>query len=151
VAVIGCQGQIVDIRRKIDIIPGNYEGWASPGTPASLSVDGHRVGYYICADAVNPDMTDACIADNGEIILSPAAGYPYPSMGPDAYRENVSRVSGVPLVIANTVGKTGTTDFTRAESWLYLNGKNIYTVQVSVPAIAYVDWNSGRVRSSRQE
>jgi predicted amidohydrolase len=141
VAVIDRPGHIVDIRKKIDIIHGNYEGWASPGTPAPLSVDGHRIGYYICADAVNPNLTNAYVADNVEIMLSSAAWYPDPFMGPDACWENVARVSGVPLVIANTVGKTGTIDFTRAESRVYLHGKNMYTVPVSVPAVAFVDWN----------
>lgn len=141
VAVIDRNGQIAGVRHKIDIIPGKYEGWARPGTPAPLVVDGHRIGYYICADAVNTSLTERYVADNVEILLSSAAWYPDPAMGPDACWENVSRVSGVPLVIANTAGKTGTIDFTRAESRVYLKGEKIFSVPAGEPAIAFFDWN----------
>jgi predicted amidohydrolase len=111
-------------------------------------VDGYSVGYYICADAANPNITRAYVADHVDIMLSSAAWYEDPEMGPEEFWENVSRSSGVPLIIANTVGKQGKIDFDHSRSGVYLHGKDVYTVKNPGPVLGFVDWDTvtGEVR-----
>lgn len=141
VVVIDRDGNLSGMYQKNDIIPYKNEEWATLGNARTLEVDGHTVGYYICADVVNQSITNTYIANDVDILLSSAAWYPDPGMGPEEYWENVTAMSGVPLVIANTVGKKGTIDFTHAESGVYQDGKLIYLVPESEQVIAFVDWN----------
>ena len=141
VAVIDRDGNLSGIYQKNDIIPSKNENWATLGNARTLEVDGHTVGYYICADVVNQSITNTYIANDVKIMLSSAAWYPDPRMGPEEYWENVTAISGVPLVIANTVGKKGKIDFTHADSGVYQDGKPVYLVPESEQVIAFVDWN----------
>lgn len=142
VAVIDQSGTITGVHQKMDIIPSIYEKWASPGTAVPLNADGYRIGYYICADAANQNITRAYRADQVDVMLSSAAWYEDPDMGPEQFWENATQSSRVPLIIANTVGKKGKIDFNHSKSGIYQDGKNIYTVQRSDPALAFVDWNT---------
>jgi len=141
VAVIDKEGNISGIHQKNVIIPGPIEGWATPGNSTPLEVDGQSVGYYICADATDQNITNTYISYNVDIFLSSAAWYPDPTMGPEQYWENITTMSDAPLVIANTLGKKGNIDFTHAESGVYQNGKEVYRVPDSTQVIAFVDWN----------
>lgn len=141
VAVIDREGNISGIHQKIDIIPGKNEGWATPGNATLLEVDNLTVGYYICADAVNQNITTMYLANNVDILLSSAAWYPDPQMGPDPYWKNVTTQLDVPLVIANTAGKKGKIDFTQTKSGVFQNGREIYLIPGSNQVIACVDWN----------
>ncbi|HWQ68218.1 MAG TPA: carbon-nitrogen hydrolase family protein [Methanospirillum sp.] len=141
VAVINQEGNISGIFQKTDIIPGTHEGWATPGNASPLTVDNLKIGYYICADAVNLNITDLYIASDVDIMLSSAAWYPDPEMGPESYWENITLMSDVPLVIANTVGKKGRLDFTHANSGVFQNGRELYQIPGTEQVIAFVDWN----------
>ena len=148
VAVIGRNGRILGIERKTAVIPGRYEGWAQPGEEHSLIVDGHRVGYFICADAGNATLVRNYQSERAEILLSSAAWYPDPEMGPDDIWQNVSRTFSGPLIIANTVGMSGPVDFSRAESRIYRQGGIFYSIPVRSPAVAFADWDpaTGAIR-----
>ena len=141
VAVIDREGNISGIHQKTDIIPGKDEGWATPGNATLLEVDNQTVGYYICADAVNQNITTMYLANEVNIMLSSAAWYPDPDMGPDPYWKNVTTQSNVPLVIANTIGKKGKIDFTQAKSGVIQNGREVYLIPGSNQVVALVDWN----------
>jgi predicted amidohydrolase len=141
VAVIDREGIISGVHQKTDIIPSKYEEWAEPGTATSLSADGQTVGYYICADVVNQDITDAYLADGADILLSSAAWYPDPSMGPEEYWKNVTEMAGIPLIIANTAGKKGKIDYTGSISGVYRDGEIRYRIPGSDQVVAFVDWN----------
>ncbi len=148
VAMIDHDGNLSGIHQKIEIIPGPNEGWATPGDTTPLMADDHTIGYYICADVANASITDDYIAAGADIMLSSAAWYPDPTMGPEEYWKSVTGRSGVPLVIANTVGKKGEIDFTHAESGVYQNNTTVYTVPASEQVVAFVDWNpqTGTIR-----
>lgn len=148
VAVIDRKGQIRGVYHKTDIIPGIHEGWATPGNATFLEVDNLSIGYYICADAVNQNITKTYVASDVDIMLSSAAWYPDPTMGPEEHWINVTMQSDVPLVIANTIGKKGKIDFTHAKSGVYLGGKELYIVPGEDQVLAYIDWNyqTGEIR-----
>lgn len=141
VAVIDRNGNISGIIRKTDVIPGGHEGWARPGEASPVVVDNLTIGYYICADAVNRNITERYLAGGADILLSSAAWYPDPSMGPESSWKNLSAASGIPLVIANTAGKKGKLDFTQADSGVYLHGREVYRIPGSDQVVAFVDWN----------
>lgn len=147
VALIDTNGNISGVYQKREIIPGSLEEWAKPGNNPILTVDNLSIGYFICADVVNSDITNKYLNEQVEIMLSSAAWYPDPSLGPDEYWADLTRTIPVPLVIANTAGKKGEIDYTGSVSGVYRNGKKIYQVPGCGQVIAFVDWNvtSGKI------
>ncbi len=141
VVVIDREGNILAIHRKNVIIPGPFEDWANPGSSVPIKVDDFSVGYFICADATDPNITNTYYSDDVDIFLSSAAWYPDPAMGPKQYWENITRISDAPLVIANNAGKKGSIDFNYAESGVYLGGEQVYQLPISEQVIAFVDWD----------
>ncbi len=147
VALIDREGNISGVHQKREIIPGTLEGWATPGNTTTLTVDNLNIGYFICADVVNPDITSRYLNEHVDIMLSSAAWHPDPSMGPDEYWADVTRTIPVPLVIANTAGEKGEIDYTSSVSGVYRDGQKVYQISDPGQVIAFVDWNvtSGRV------
>lgn len=139
VAMIGRDGNLSGVHRKIETIPGQDGAWADRGETAPLMADGQIIGYYICADVANTSITDAYIAAGADIMLSSAAWNPDPTIE-DEYWKPVTRASGVPLVCANTARKKDQHESLHPKSGVYLNTTPVYTVPGSEPLIAFVDW-----------
>ena len=153
VAVINRNGNISGIHQKTNIMPGTHEGWATPGNATPLEVDNLKIGYYICADAADQNITNRYIASEVDIMLSSAAWYPDPNMGPEPNWKNITLTTDVPLVIANTAGKKGKLDFTHANSGVFQNGRELYQIPGTEQGIAFVDWNylTGEIKPEGEE
>jgi predicted amidohydrolase len=97
------EGRIVGRQDKVAVLPGEVEGWAAPGEPRVIAVDGVRVGVLVCADAWRkPVVADLC-AQGAEILVS-AAHWTPGFHGPEGIWEARSAESGLPLLVCNCTG-----------------------------------------------
>ena len=148
VVAISREGKIVGVHQKIDIIPSPEENWATPGDTRLIYVDGWRIGYFVCADAANDPLIEAYRDAGADLLLSSAAWYPDPEMGPEPFWANVSREIDVPFFIANTTGRMGKVDFRGSVCAVYHHGTSLLTMQDDANVLYLLDWNpsTGEVR-----
>lgn len=134
-------GKVVGTHAKVNVLSGKLEGWAQPGRSRVLHVDGVTVGYYVCADAANKRLTRRYVKQGAEILLSSAAWYPLPGMGPLPFWRSVTARTKLPFIVANTTGRKGIIDFRRSPSGAFINGKAAVLHRSPGSALVVMDWN----------
>jgi predicted amidohydrolase len=147
VAAISRQGHIAGVHQKINIIPSPEESWATPGDTRPITVDGLKIGYFICADAANAELIQADKDDAPDLLLSSAAWYPDPEMGPEPFWQQVTAEIEAPFFIANTTGHIGKIDFSHSSSAVYQGGRPLFTLSQPGNSLYFFDWNrqSGQI------
>ncbi len=123
--VLGPAGSLLGRHRKINVIPGFGEGWATPGGPAEpVRVGNLSVGMLICADAYNAKPA-ADLAQRGAQLLVSGAAWMPGEMGPDGAWEDRTRETGLPLVVCNRTGVEEGMDWREAESVAIQGGQRV--------------------------
>ena len=147
VAALSRQGHLAGVHQKVDIIPSPDEAWATPGDTRPITVDGLNIGYFICADAANAELILAYKNSNPDLLLSSAAWYPDPEMGPEPFWQQVSADIEAPFFIANTTGHMGKIDFSGSSSAVYQAGTPLYTLNRPGNSLYLFDWHrqSGQI------
>ena len=141
VAVIDRQGTILGTYRKIHVVPGQAEGWATPGEATPLfSLDGEAVGILVCADSYTPEIAAAYARSGADILLSSAAWAPGP-MGPNGCWEDRSRETGLPLLVCNRTGEEPGISFLNSESVVDQRGRRLFTFTAPSTTLFIVQWN----------
>ncbi len=142
VVVIDGAGEVLGAYDKHVVIPGFIEGWATPGDDTGVfTVDGVRVGFLICADLWQAAGAVATAKAGAEIIIAPAAWYPDPLCGPHGTWERDSRLSGLPLLVCNTTGRTRWCDSRRSASAVDDHGRRLFSFRSSGSRVYLVDWH----------
>lgn len=141
VAVIDDSGQVVGVHRKNDVIPSPLESWATPGSSRPIEVDGASVGVFVCADAADRKIARQYRAAGVDVMISSAAWYPLPGMGPLPFWKRLSADSPAPFVVANTTGRQGGIDFRRSLSGAFVDGRPEVKIRSPRTVVESVDWN----------
>ncbi len=141
VAVIDRTGTILGAYRKIHVIPGEAEGWATPGEATPLfALDGEAVGILICADSYTPEIAAAYARSGAGVLLSSAAWAPG-SMGPNGCWEDRSRETGLPFLVCNRTGEEPGISFRNSESVVDRQGQRLFTFTAPGTTVFLVQWN----------
>ena len=142
VVVIDDDGGVLGAYHKHDVIPGAIEGWATPGTSTGVyDVDGARVGVLLCADLWPVRWSLQTAAAGAQIIVAPTAWAPDALSGPHGRWEKDSGVSGLPLLVCNTTGRTPWGDNRRGASVVDDHGRRLLTFRSSTSKVFLVDWD----------
>ena len=142
VVVIDRAGDVLGAYDKHAVIPAYMEAWATPGDDTGVfTVDGVRVGILICADMWKAAGAIATAKAGAEIILAPAAWYPDPLGGPHGRWERDSRLSGLPLLVCNTTGRTRWSDDRRSASAVDDHGRRLFSFRSPGSRVFLVDWH----------
>lgn len=141
VVVVDSSGEVLGAYHKRDVIPGAVEGWARPGARARVfTVDDIRVGVLVCADAWPRRLSRETAAAGADILVSPACWAPG-EMGPHGVWERDSRVTGLPLLVCNTTGKTTGSDQRRNATVVDDRGRRVFTFRSATSTVFLVDWD----------
>ena len=127
------RGALAGRQDKVLVLPGRTEGWATPGAPQVVLVDGVRVGLLICADAWKAEGVQALVAQGAEVLLS-AAHWTPGFHGPEGTWEARSAESGLPLVVCNCAG---------ADTVVALGGQRVLSVRPAEDTLVYVSLGAG--------
>ena len=104
VFVIGPQGDILGVYRKIKTT-GAAEAWSTAGEqPVVVDCGGIWVGLLICADAWFPEIAKT-LKDEGADILISSAAWPPGLHGPEDCWERRTAETGLPLWVCNRTGR----------------------------------------------
>ena len=141
VVVVDSGGDVLGAYHKRDVIPGAVEGWARPGGRARVfTLDGVRAGVLVCADAWPPRLSRETSAAGADSLVSPACWAPG-QMGPHGVWERDSRITGLPLLVCNTTGKTAGSDQRDNASVVDDRGRRLFTFHATGSTVFLVDWD----------
>lgn len=140
--VIGPQGTVLGVHRKINALRVGSEAWSTPGqtaTPIAVAPFA-RVGLLICADAYSPHIAASLHTQGAQILVSAAAWAPG-LHGPQGEWERCTRDTGLPLIVCNRTGLDTTLDFTQAESVVAQDGRRRLSLTAARSTMFLIDWN----------
>lgn len=138
--VLGADGRIKGVHRKIEVHPGPEEDWSTPGRKLEpVNVDGIKAGLLICADILYSNNV-AVLRDKGVqlLICSMAWGQKY---GPGDLWEKRAAEAGIPVMVCNRTGREKMVDWTKGDSIVAKNGKRLLVKAVEKSAILLFDWD----------
>lgn len=140
--VLGPQGTVLGVHRKINALRVGSEAWSTPGqaaTPIAVAPF-TRVGLLICADAYSPRIATTLQAQGAQYLVSAAAWAPG-LHGPNGEWERCTRDTGLPLIVCNRTGPDTTLDFTNAESVVVQDGRRLLSLTAPTSTAFLVDWD----------
>ena len=142
VLVIGTNGSLLGIHRKINTLRVGSEAWSSPGAQAlPISVPPlSGVGVLICADAYSPGIARSLKVQGAQLLVSSAAWAPG-FHGPNGEWEQCTRDTGLALMVCNRTGPDRTLDFTEAQSVIVKDGQRLLSFQAEHSAVVLIDWH----------
>ena len=148
VFVIGPDGAILGVHRKINTLRVGSEAWSTPGdevTAIEVAPVG-RVGVLVCADAYSPWIAKSLEAQGTRLLVSCAAWAPG-LHGPNGEWEQCTLDTGLPLLVCNRTGPDETMSFLEAESVVVVGGRRLLSLRSEGSAIFAVDWepSAGRL------
>jgi N-carbamoylputrescine amidase len=142
--VIGPQGEVLGVHRKIKPT-GGAEAWSVAGRePAVVDCGGVKVGLLICADAWFPEIVQDLKKKGAEILVSGAA-WPPGLCGPDDTWELRTAETGLPIWVCNRTGNEQgiNLDYRNAESVVAQGGNRLLAKSVDRSTLIYFDWDMG--------
>ena len=143
--VIDSHGEIIGKHHKINTIPIS-EDWSTAGKISKpVTLDGHRVGLLICADAWPADHADALRQQGAEMIISSASWGPG-IYGPGDTWEKRSSETGLPVFVANKTGRERGIDQSGAVSVVSFAGQRLAEHRSKDSSILLVHWNTKNKR-----
>ncbi|HEY7041013.1 MAG TPA: carbon-nitrogen hydrolase family protein [Methylomirabilota bacterium] len=154
VFVIGPDGAILGVHRKINTLRVGSEAWSTPGDEvAAIEVAPvGRVGVLVCADAYSPWIAKSLEAQGARLLVSCAAWAPG-LHGPNGEWEQCTLDTGLPLLVCNRTGPDETMSFREAESVVVAGGRRLLSLRSEGSAIFAIDWDpsAGRLASERYQ
>ena len=140
--VIGADGIILGVHRKIHTLRVGSEAWSTPGTQAvSIPVPPFtRVGMLICADAFSPDITRTLQGQGAQLLVSSAAWAPG-YHGPNGEWERCTLDTGLPLLVCNRTGPDKTLDFRHAETVVVKEGRRLLSLTSERSTVFAINWD----------
>jgi predicted amidohydrolase len=134
-------GQIGGIHRKILVLPGKVEGWASPGTEAfPIPWHGKQLGLMVCADAYSERLAAELVKNGAQVFISLAAWAPGVH-GPSGEWEKRSLEAGLPVLVCNRTGQSATLNFEGSASVVVIGGRRVAEYSDTSPAILTMDFD----------
>jgi N-carbamoylputrescine amidase len=134
-------GQIAGIHHKILVLPGNLEGWASPGSDAIPVIwREHKLGLMICADAYSQRLGIELAQRGAQVFISLAAWAPGVHE-PSGEWEQRSQETGLPVLVCNRTGRSTTLNFEGSTSAVVVNGRRVAEYARVDPAILTMDFD----------
>jgi predicted amidohydrolase len=142
VFVIGPDGSVLGVHRKINTLRVGSEAWSTPGDEvAAIEVAPvGRVGVLVCADVCSPWIAKSLMAQEARLLLSSAAWAPG-LHGPNGEWEQCTLDTGLPLLVCNRTGPDHTMTFVEAESVVVVGGRRIRSLRSERSAVFTLDWD----------
>lgn len=140
--VIGADGRIRGVHRKINTLPVGSEAWSTPGTlatPVTVEPVG-PVGLLICADAHSPWIAKSLHAQGARLLVSAAAWAPG-LHGPDGEWEQCTRDTGLPLMVCNRTGSDRILDFRPGSTVVVKDGGRLLDLTAPDSTVFLLDWH----------
>jgi predicted amidohydrolase len=142
VFVIGPDGAMLGVHRKINTLRVGSEAWSTPGDEvAAIEVAPvGRVGVLVCADTYSPWIAKSLQAQGARLLVSCAAWAPG-FHGPNGEWEQCTLDTGLPLLVCNRTGPDETMSFHEAESVVVAGGRRLLSLRSEVSAVLAIDWD----------
>ncbi len=140
VFVLGADGLLKGVHRKIDVHPGPGDDWSAPRSELwPVTVDGIKVGLLICADTQHPEKAAILKEKGAQILVCPMAwGHKY---SPGDRWEKITAETGIPILVCNRTGREGEVDWTKAESVVAGDGRRLLQISLDRSAVLLFDWD----------
>ena len=140
--VIGPDGRVRGVHRKINTLPMGSEAWSTPGTlatPVTVAPVG-PVGLLICADAYSPWIAKSLHAQGARLLVSAAAWAPG-LHGPNGEWEQCTRDTGLPLLVCNRTGPDRILDFSAGSTVVVKDGARLLDLTAPGSTVFLLDWD----------
>ena len=134
-------GRVTGIHRKVLVLPGSIERWASPGSEARpVQWRGYKAGLMICADAYSPRLAGELAERGAQVFISLAAWGPG-EHAPDGEWEQRSLETGLPVLVCNRTGRDASLNFEGSSSVVVVKGKRVAEYAETLPVILTMDFD----------
>lgn len=140
--VIGPDGRVRGVHRKINTLPMGSEAWSTPGTlatPVTVEPVG-PVGLLICADAYSPWIAKSLHAQGARLFVSVASWAPG-LHGPNGEWEQCTRDTGLPLLVCNRTGPDRILDFSAGSTVVVKDGERLLDLTAPDSTVFMLDWD----------
>lgn len=134
-------GRITGVHRKILVLSGKIEGWASPGAQAvPLEWRGDKIGLMVCADAASERLATELSRRGARVFINLASWAPG-MHGPSGEWEQRSRETGLPVLVCNRTGQSVMLNFEGSSSVVATGGYRAAEYAETAPAILTLDFD----------